>query len=219
MPDSIHGAKPGADPVGLADPRLLRQQAYIDGCWHDADAHATLTDPADGAPRRHRSEDGCRRDATRDRGGERSWPDWRARTGKERAAILHRWFELIMASQEDSARLMTAEQGNPLAESRQAPPKRALEVRRFSPIPDATGRPGTAALPPIASQKTRHLNTAHSQAYAAICLQELTNRRNACNHARHDGDRPSRRRGTRKGPPPAAAGFQRAASGANSDPC
>jgi aldehyde dehydrogenase family protein len=120
----------------------------------------------------------------RDRGGERSWPDWRARTGKERAAILHRWFELIMASQEDLAWLMTAEQGNPLAESRQAPPKRALEVRRFSPIPDATGRPGTAALPPIASQKTRHLNTAHNQAYAAICLQELTNRRNACNHAR-----------------------------------
>src|SRR6185295_11027074 len=43
---------------------------------------------------------------------------WRARTGKERAVVLRRWFELIMANQEDLARLMTLEQGKPLAESR-----------------------------------------------------------------------------------------------------
>jgi succinate-semialdehyde dehydrogenase/glutarate-semialdehyde dehydrogenase len=48
----------------------------------------------------------------------RAWPEWRARTGKERAVILRRWYELIMANQEDLARLMTAEQGKPLAEAR-----------------------------------------------------------------------------------------------------
>jgi succinate-semialdehyde dehydrogenase/glutarate-semialdehyde dehydrogenase len=49
---------------------------------------------------------------------ERALPEWRARTGKERAVILRRWFELIMANQEDLAQIMTAEQGKPLVESR-----------------------------------------------------------------------------------------------------
>jgi succinate-semialdehyde dehydrogenase/glutarate-semialdehyde dehydrogenase len=49
---------------------------------------------------------------------ERALPEWRARTGKERAVILRRWFELIMANQEDLAQIMTAEQGKPLTESR-----------------------------------------------------------------------------------------------------
>src|SRR5204863_6392301 len=49
---------------------------------------------------------------------ERAWPAWRAKTAKERAAILRRWFDLMMANQEDLAQLMTAEQGKPLTESR-----------------------------------------------------------------------------------------------------
>ena len=47
-----------------------------------------------------------------------AWPEWRAMTGKERAVILRRWFELMMENQEDLAVLMTTEQGKPLAESR-----------------------------------------------------------------------------------------------------
>ena len=47
----------------------------------------------------------------------KAWPTWRAKTGKERSAILRRWFDLIMANQDDLARLMTMEQGKPLAES------------------------------------------------------------------------------------------------------
>jgi succinate-semialdehyde dehydrogenase/glutarate-semialdehyde dehydrogenase len=49
---------------------------------------------------------------------ERAWPDWRARTGKERAAILREWYRLMMANQDDLAVIMTAEQGKPLAESK-----------------------------------------------------------------------------------------------------
>ena len=47
-----------------------------------------------------------------------AWPQWRRRTAKERAAILKKWFDLIMSNQEDLAMLMTAEQGKPLAEAR-----------------------------------------------------------------------------------------------------
>jgi len=49
---------------------------------------------------------------------ERAWPAWRARTAKERAVILRKWFDLMMASQDDLAQLLTAEQGKPLAEAR-----------------------------------------------------------------------------------------------------
>ena len=49
---------------------------------------------------------------------EAAWPAWRAKTGKERAAILRKWFDLVMAAQEGLARLMTLEQGKPLAEAK-----------------------------------------------------------------------------------------------------
>src|SRR5213078_1532787 len=49
---------------------------------------------------------------------DRAWPAWRAKTAKERATILRKWFDLIMANQEDLAQIMTAEQGKPLAETR-----------------------------------------------------------------------------------------------------
>jgi succinate-semialdehyde dehydrogenase/glutarate-semialdehyde dehydrogenase len=49
---------------------------------------------------------------------ERAWPAWRAKTAKERAVILRKWFDLMMANQEDLAQILTAEQGKPLAEAR-----------------------------------------------------------------------------------------------------
>lgn len=104
----------------LQDPQLLRERCAINGEWVGADGDATLEvhDPATGArlgsvPRMGRAET---RRAIEAAG--RALPDWRARTGKERAQLLRRWYELMMAHQEDLARLMTAEQGKPLAESR-----------------------------------------------------------------------------------------------------
>ena len=106
--------------IPLNDPLLLRQQCYINGEWRDADSRATLdvTNPANGTllgtiPRMGTDETRAAITAA-----EHAFPAWRAKTAKERAALLRRWFELIMANQEDLAVLMTAEQGKPLAEAR-----------------------------------------------------------------------------------------------------
>jgi len=102
------------------DPALFRQSAHIDGRWVDADDGATLavTNPADGSrlgtvPRLGGAETRRAIEAAAAAG-----PAWKARTAQERSGILRRWFELIMASQDDLAALMTLEQGKPLAESR-----------------------------------------------------------------------------------------------------
>jgi succinate-semialdehyde dehydrogenase/glutarate-semialdehyde dehydrogenase len=103
----------------IKDHELFREACYIDGRWVPPGA-ATMAvdDPATGevigvVPRFGRVE-------TRDAidSAAKAFPAWRTRTGKERAAILRRWYELIMASQDDLATLMTLEQGKPLAESR-----------------------------------------------------------------------------------------------------
>jgi succinate-semialdehyde dehydrogenase/glutarate-semialdehyde dehydrogenase len=106
--------------VSLGDPRLFREACYIDGAWVGARSGETVPvdNPATGAiigtvPRLGVHET---RDAIAAAG--RAFPAWRRRTGKERAAVLRRWFELVMANQDDLARLMTIEQGKPLAESR-----------------------------------------------------------------------------------------------------
>ena len=104
----------------LKDAQLFRQQAFIDGQWLDADSGQTIAvnNPATGeilgsVPKMGRAEP---RRATE--AAERALPAWRALTAKERAGKLRKWFELIMAHQEDLAVLMTSEQGKPLAEAR-----------------------------------------------------------------------------------------------------
>lgn len=104
----------------LKDPGLFKQQCYIDGRWCDADSAGTLpvSNPATGAilgniPRMGDAETRRAIEAAR-----LAFPAWAARTAKDRAGILRRWFELVMANQEDLAVLMTAEQGKPLAEAR-----------------------------------------------------------------------------------------------------
>lgn len=107
-------------PVPLKDEFLLRQRCYVRGAWVDAADGRTITvrNPATGAvlgtvPRM--GADGARAAI---QAADDALPAWRARTAKERAAILRRWFELMMANQEDLATLMTAEQGKPMTESR-----------------------------------------------------------------------------------------------------
>ena len=104
----------------LKDSMLFRQQCYIDGAWLDAEDKSTIAvnNPADGAllgtvPRMGVAE--TRRAIA---AANAAFPAWRARTAKERSVILRRWFELMLANQEDLAQLMTAEQGKPLTESR-----------------------------------------------------------------------------------------------------
>jgi succinate-semialdehyde dehydrogenase/glutarate-semialdehyde dehydrogenase len=104
----------------LNDPSLLRQQAYVNGQWCEADsgARTEILNPASGeligsVPNMGRGETRRAIEAA-----QAAQPAWRALTAKERANRLRQWFNLIMANQEDLARIMTAEQGKPLAEAR-----------------------------------------------------------------------------------------------------
>ncbi|UIF90743.1 NADP-dependent succinate-semialdehyde dehydrogenase [Cupriavidus sp. UYPR2.512] len=104
--------------LNLQDSSLLRQQCYIDGRWIDGERRIDVTNPATGERVGQVPQLGA--DETRHaiEAANRALPAWRARTAKERSALLRKWFELIMASQEDLARIMTAEQGKPIAEAR-----------------------------------------------------------------------------------------------------
>ena len=106
--------------IELKDPALWRRQAYIDGAWVDADGGATIEvdDPATGRVLGTVPDLGAAETRRAIAAAHAALPGWRARTGKERAAVLRRWYELMIEHQEDLAQLMTAEQGKPLAESR-----------------------------------------------------------------------------------------------------
>ena len=104
----------------LKDSKLFRQQCYIDATWTDAGSRATVdvinpateqklgTVPNMGAAETRRAIEAAHR----------AFPAWARKTAKERAVILRRWHDLMMANQDDLGVLMTAEQGKPLAEAK-----------------------------------------------------------------------------------------------------
>jgi len=104
----------------LKDPSLLRQQAYLNGEWSDADNGATLavTNPATGEQIGTVPLMGAAETRRAIEAASAAWPAWRKKSAKERAAILRKWNDLILANADDLALLMTAEQGKPLAESK-----------------------------------------------------------------------------------------------------
>ena len=102
----------------LKDPSLLKTDALINGQWVAGSARFDVNDPSNG----HKLADVANL-APADAeaaiaAANAAWPAWRNKTGKERHAILMKWFELLMANQEDIARIMTAEQGKPFAEAK-----------------------------------------------------------------------------------------------------
>jgi succinate-semialdehyde dehydrogenase/glutarate-semialdehyde dehydrogenase len=103
--------------MNLSDPSLLRSQCLIDGVWVGAGLDPVVNpatgDPIARVPRLGEKEATSAIDAAA-----RAFPLWAKRTAKERATVLRRWFDLIVANREDIARIMTAEQGKPLAEAR-----------------------------------------------------------------------------------------------------
>jgi succinate-semialdehyde dehydrogenase/glutarate-semialdehyde dehydrogenase len=104
--------------VELQDARLFRQACYVDGAWTEAREVIEVDNPATGeiigtVPKLGRAETKRAIDAA-----SRAFPVWRRKTARERAAVMRRWFELMLASQDDLARLMTIEQGKPLTESK-----------------------------------------------------------------------------------------------------
>jgi succinate-semialdehyde dehydrogenase/glutarate-semialdehyde dehydrogenase len=104
----------------LQDAGLFRQQCYVDGAWLAADNGSTLavTNPADGSLLGSVPNAGAHETRRAIAAANAAWPAWRSRTAKDRASILRRWFELLLAHQDDLGALMTAEQGKPLAEAK-----------------------------------------------------------------------------------------------------
>ena len=113
----LQKAKPA---VELKDQSLFRQQCYVDGVWVDADDKSTLAvhNPATGEQVGTVPKMGVTETRRAIEAANVAWPAWRAKTAKERSIILRKWFDLMMANQEDLAKLMTVEQGKPIAESR-----------------------------------------------------------------------------------------------------
>jgi len=111
---------PGIAMPELKDPSLFRQQCYIDGAWVGADSGKTIavTNPANSAVLGTIPNMGAAETRRAIEAANAALPAWRAKLAKERSVILRRWFDLMMANQEDLARIMTAEQGKPLAEAR-----------------------------------------------------------------------------------------------------
>ncbi|MCW9057978.1 MAG: NAD-dependent succinate-semialdehyde dehydrogenase [Gammaproteobacteria bacterium] len=104
----------------LHDPDLLRQQAFINGAWVDADSGARhpVRNPANGEQIAHVPDCGATETARAIEAAHAALPAWRALTAKERARLLRRWYDLIMEHQEDLARILTLEMGKPLSEAR-----------------------------------------------------------------------------------------------------
>jgi succinate-semialdehyde dehydrogenase / glutarate-semialdehyde dehydrogenase len=104
----------------LKDPTLLRQQAYLNGQWCDADDGATLsvTNPATGEVLGTIPKMGAAETARAIAAASAAFPAWRAKTCKERSAVLRKWNDLMLANADDLALIMTAEQGKPLAEAK-----------------------------------------------------------------------------------------------------
>lgn len=104
----------------LKNPGLLREQAYLDGRWVDADDGGTIdvTNPATGDTVARVPRMGAAEARRAIEAANRAWGPWRRRTAKERAATLRRWNDLMLANADDLAAIMTAEQGKPLAEAK-----------------------------------------------------------------------------------------------------
>jgi len=104
----------------LTDSSLLRTRARIGGEWRDAAGGGTVpvTNPATGALLGTVPDGGAADARAAIEAANAALPAWRARTAKDRAVLLRRLHDLLMAHQEDLARIMTAEQGKPLAEAR-----------------------------------------------------------------------------------------------------
>ncbi|MEB0137929.1 MULTISPECIES: NAD-dependent succinate-semialdehyde dehydrogenase [unclassified Undibacterium] len=104
--------------LNLQDPTLLKDAAYINGLWVGSSARFAVINPANGARLAEVANLDASHATAAIAAAQLAFPLWAAKTGKERAALMRRWFDLIIAHADDLAAIMTAEQGKPLAEAR-----------------------------------------------------------------------------------------------------
>ena len=106
--------------LSLANPVLLQHQLFINGHWCDADDGRTLTvkNPVDDSSLLDVANAGVAETRRAIDAAAAAFPEWQAKTGKERSQLMRRWFDLVMENQDELALLLTSEQGKPLAEAR-----------------------------------------------------------------------------------------------------
>ncbi|MDR0479219.1 MAG: NAD-dependent succinate-semialdehyde dehydrogenase [Burkholderiaceae bacterium] len=104
--------------AALKDPSLLKTDGLINGQWIPSKSRFAVLDPATGKQLAEVADLGKKETKAAIDAAQAAWPAWRAMAAKQRHAILLKWFNLLMANQDDLARLMTAEQGKPLAEAK-----------------------------------------------------------------------------------------------------
>ncbi len=104
----------------LKDPTLLKTDGLINGQWVKgaAGTRFDVLDPSNGRKLADVANLGPKDAEAAIAAANAAWPAWRAKTGKERSIILRKWFDLLMANQEDLGRIMTAEQGKPFPEAK-----------------------------------------------------------------------------------------------------
>ena len=105
--------------ISIKDPSLFRQAIYLNGAWHEPGTEAIeVTNPATGEVL-GRVPKASREDTRRAiEAANAAFPDWAARTARERSTVMRRWYELIVENADDLAAILTAEQGKPFAEAR-----------------------------------------------------------------------------------------------------
>jgi succinate-semialdehyde dehydrogenase/glutarate-semialdehyde dehydrogenase len=102
----------------LNDPTLLKTDALINGQWVSGSSRFAVTDPATGMHLADVANLGPVEAEQAIAAANAAWPAWKAKTAKERSIILRKWYDLLMANQDDLGRIMTAEQGKPLPEAK-----------------------------------------------------------------------------------------------------
>ncbi len=102
----------------LKDPSLLKTDALINGQWVAGGGRFEVSDPATGHKLADVANLGAQDAEAAIAAANAAWPAWKSKTAKERSILLRKWFDLLIANTEDLARLMTAENGKPMAESR-----------------------------------------------------------------------------------------------------
>ena len=104
--------------LALKDPSLFKQQCYLNGEWVSGTDTTEVTNPATGEVIGHVPKLGQTEAAKAIADANAAWPAWRKKTAKERANLLKKWFDLMIANADDLALIMTCEQGKPLAEAK-----------------------------------------------------------------------------------------------------
>ena len=102
----------------LKDPTLLKTDGLINGQWMAGSSRFDVLDPATGHKLADVANLGPKDAEAAIAAANAAWPAWKAKTAKERSTILRKWFDLLMANQEDLGRILTAEQGKPFAEAK-----------------------------------------------------------------------------------------------------